>query len=169
MVLVVNAVFSYFRKPLDIDKIIEEAEEKEKQAETYKNEAQILSESLKAYQKKNIKLRQKIETMSKPELVNYGIFLDSYATENDKFYSGLIKYHESLISYDNSLRDYRNALDKELMRITLNPYVLLWKKENILFGGGVDLSIPITTKISIIGGIGYYKEPFIKLGAGFKF
>jgi hypothetical protein len=156
-------------KSHDISIIQENLNDTKIEAEKQKHKIGELVKKGKYYKIENRKLREKIKDLKDTDcfkyFYNFSLFLDEYSDYNYKFYISNIALYETLSTYKTELESYKKAVEKNLFKLTITPAILTNFKN---YGIGLDLSIPFRHNYSIVGGIGYFKEFYFKIGLGIK-
>ncbi len=153
----------------NIDTIYERVRDAETETEKQKEKLGELVRQGKNYKDENRELRVKLETLKEKEcykyFIDYSLFLDDYSEYNETFYLSNMEFYKTLSIYKSELDSYKRAIEKNLFKWTITPAILTNFKS---FGVGIDLSIPVTSTYSIVGGIGYFNDIYFKIGLGIK-
>ncbi len=129
------------------------------------------------YKKENEELRKELERLSSLDTANtantdcymkfmkQSYFLDSYTDYNKNFYLSNVDFYDSLVLYESKLEDYRKAIRRDMHRPIISP-MLITDFHSV--GGEINVSVPITSRFLIAGGVGYFDKWYLKIGAGFR-
>ncbi len=183
ILIVIMFISNLVSKPLDY--IVEELNNTKKEVEIQKTNSENLLQDLKnmslesaTFRKQSEMYRQQLQTLKNTPnfegtILNalvfnetFALFNENFAKKNEQTFISLNQYYDSLTVYETKLNEYKKEIDKNAMKCTLSPYALFGI--NKTFGGGIDLTIPITHTFSISGGIGYFNTFYFKIGVNFK-
>lgn len=186
LILILN-IFNLNKTNPDISKLEKTIEEQRKKLDKKDSELQVKIQELKnksseseLFRQKGIQLLNELKSAKNDSNFNaylnyftfaseFSIFNENFAKENEQTYIMLTGYYNELVVYDNQLKEYKKAVDTQIYKLSVIPYVMGWKSDKFYIGGGIDLRVPINYKFAIIGGVGYYNQPFVKIGIDIKF
>lgn len=187
IIIFVLNIFNLNKPNQNLKSLYDKIEKQKEQIDKSKNKSKQLLEELKykssesyAFRQKSIKYLNHIKSLKNEAnfklyeeyflfLNSFSIFNENFAKKNEETFISLKNYHKELLIYDNKLQEYKKEIDKQIFKVSIIPYIMLWKSETWNFGGGIDLKIPITYNFSLVPGLGFYKDPFLKIGIEYKF